>query len=115
MAFPTNTMKENAAIGSVTTVTHAALFSTAGGASAGTEISGGSPAYARKAISWTNGAVDGSVTATVTFDVPSGATVAGFGLYTAATGGTYVGGGSLTSQAFGSQGTYALTVTVSVA
>lgn len=114
MPFPTAVMKENGALGATNTATHAALYSTAGGASAGTEISGGSPAYARKAISWTGGAVDGTVTGTVTFDVPSGTTVAGFGLHTALTGGDYVGGGAVTSQAFSSQGTYQLTVTVSV-
>lgn len=114
MAFPTAVMKENGALGAVNTATHLSLFSTAGGATAGTEISGGSPAYARKPVTWNGGAVDGTVTGTATFDVPSGATVAGFGMHTAVTGGTYVGGGAVTSQAFSSQGTYQLTVTVSV-
>lgn len=113
MPFPTNTMKENAAIGSVSTATHVALFSTAGGASAGTEISGGG--YARRPVTWTHGAADGSTTSgALEFTVGSGTTVAGFGLYTALSGGTYLGGGSLTSQNFSSAGTYTLTVTSSV-
>lgn len=113
MAFPTNAMKENAAIGSVSGATHIALFSTAGGGSAGTELSGGG--YGRKAVSWTHGGQDGSTTSgALEFTVGAGATVAGFGLYTASTGGTYLGGGSLTSQAFSSAGTYTLTVNVNV-
>lgn len=115
MPFPTNTMKENAAVGSVSTATHAALYTTAGGASAGTEVTGGSPAYARKAISWSAGAVDGTTTATVVFDVPAGVTVRGAGLHTAITAGSYVGGGAVTDQAFASQGTYTLTVNSTVA
>lgn len=115
MAFPTNTMKEDAAVGSVSKATHAALYTTVPGGSAGTEVTGGSPAYARKPISWNAGAVDGSTTATVVFDVPAGVTVRGAGLHTALTGGTYVGGGSVTDQAFATQGTYTLTVTSTVA
>lgn len=86
------------------------LYSTTGVSAAGTAISGGSPAYASKALSWgssTNGVV--STTGTV-FDIPSGATVAGFGVKTGA-GGAYLDGGALTSQAFASQGTYTLTLT----
>lgn len=93
--------------------THAALFNAAGGGSAGTEPTGGSPAYARKAITWGTSS-GGSVTGTCTFDVPTGFSVAGFGLFSALAG-TYHDGGSLTTQAFASQGTYALTITFSVA
>ncbi len=59
---------------------------------AGAEVSGGSPAYARKAITWqaagavTQGAKD--ITAAVTFDVPPGTTVRGIGLWSASTAGT---------------------------
>lgn len=87
--------------------THAALFTTAGGATAGTEVTGGS--YARKAITWGTSAA-GVVTGTCTFDVPTGTTVAGWGVYSGAAG-AYFDGGTLTSQAFASAGTYALTLT----
>jgi len=108
----TTQLRENLAIAYGNSATHAALFTTAPtGTTAGTEVTGGSPAYARKALSWTAGAVDGSVTATATFDVPAGATVAGAGLYTAITGGTYLDGATVTSQAFAAQGTYTLTIT----
>lgn len=88
-------------------ITHAALYTTVPGATAGTEVTGGS--YVRKAVTWgtsTNGVVSG----TCTFDVPAGQTIAGWGGYTAIAG-TYFDGGSLTSQAFATAGQYTLTVT----
>lgn len=108
MPYPTATMREDAAIGSVSKATHAALYTTAGGASAGTEVSGGT--YARRPITWSHGAVDGQTTATVTFNVPAGVTVRGAGMHTALTGGSYVGGGAVTEQAYASAGTYTLTI-----
>lgn len=92
---------------------YAALYSTAPGASAGTELTGGSPAYARIATSWSTASGTTGVVSTGphTFNVASGSTVAGAGLHSAVTAGTYLDGGSLTSQAFASQGTYALTLT----
>lgn len=59
---------------------------------AGAEVTGGAPAYARKAITWqaagavTQGAKD--ITAAVTFDIPAGTTVRGVGLWSASTAGT---------------------------
>jgi len=106
-------MREATALGGYAAkATHAALFTTAPtGTTAGTEVTGGTPAYARKALAWTGGTVDGTVTASVTFDVPNGATILGAGLYDALTGGNYLDGGSVTSQAFAAQGTYTLTIT----
>ena len=111
MAIQTAQGKENLAVAYGTNATYAALYTTAPGASAGTEPTGGSPAYARKALTWTAGSVDGVVTATATFDVPAGATIVGAGVHTAVTGGTYLDGGAVTSQAFASQGTYVLSLT----
>lgn len=110
MAIQTATQKNNLATAYGTNATHAALYTTAPGATAGTEVTGGSPAYARKAITW-GSASNGVITATVTFDVPSGTTVVGAGVHTALTAGTYLDGASVTSQAFASQGTYQLTLT----
>lgn len=79
--------------------------------SAGTEPSGGTPTYARKAISWgssSGGVVSG---AQVNLDIPSGTTVVGVGFHTAVTAGTYVDKTATTSQAFSSQGTYGVTPT----
>lgn len=88
-----------------------ALYSTVPAGSAGTEISGGSPAYARKASNWGAAANSAAVASPAAFDVPSGATVAGIGFHSAATGGTYMDGVGVTSQAFASQGTYTVTAT----
>lgn len=75
----------------------------------GTELSGGSPAYARKAVTWTS-ASGGTIrpNADLVFDVPSGATVAGWRGYSASTGGTNYGGQDLTPAAFEEQGQYRL-------
>ena len=73
-------------------------------------MSGGSPAYVRVQTTW--GAVAGgaSTGSQVTLNVPASTTIAYFGIWTAATSGTYIGGGTLTpSQAYASQGTYLLT------
>jgi hypothetical protein len=110
MALQTASIKNSLAERYAALGAFAALYSTVPGASAGTELSGGTPAYARKALTW-GAAADGKVTATATFDVPSGATVAGAGIHSAATGGTYLDGGAVTTQAFSSQGTYTLTLT----
>lgn len=75
----------------------------------GTEITGGSPAYARQAVSWTS-ASSGSIspTADLTFDIPASTTVGGWRGYSASTGGTDYGGEDLTQETFASQGEYVL-------
>lgn len=110
MTIQTATQKNTLATAYGTAATHAAVYTTAPGASAGTEPSGGSPAYARKAITW-GSASGGVITATVTFDIPAGTTIVGAGVHTALTAGTYLDGAAVTSQAFASQGTYQLTLT----
>ena len=91
--------------------THGAVYTTAPGATAGTEPTGGTPAYARKALSWST-AANSATTATATFDIPSGVTAVGAGLHDALTAGNYRDGGSFgASQAFASQGTLAVTYT----
>ena len=111
MAIQTAGQRETLAVAYGGAATYAALYTTAPGASQGTEPSGGSPAYARKALSWTAGGSDGIVSASVTFDVPAGATIVGAGVHTAITAGTYLDGSAVTSQAFATQGTYVLTLT----
>jgi hypothetical protein len=111
VAIQTNTQKETLAVAYGTAAAYGALYTTAPGASAGTEVTGGSPAYARKALTWVAGSSDGVASVTVTFDVPAGTTVVGAGVHTAITAGTYLDGGSVTSQAFATQGTYAVTFT----
>lgn len=57
------------------------------------EVSGGSPAYARKAVTW-GAAANGeavSITVSQVFDVPSGTTVLYTGMWSLATGGIFYG------------------------
>lgn len=73
---------------------------------ASNEVTGGSPAYARKAIAW-NAATGGSATATsnVVLDVPSGTTVSWISLWNTAGTVRYLKK-DVTDEAFGAQGTY---------
>ena len=90
-----------------TQITHIGLVN-----GSGVEISGGTPAYARKSLASVGGwtAVSGGMirpAANMTFDIPAGATVAGWRGYTAVTGGTEHGGAALTPEGpYGAQGTY---------
>lgn len=76
------------------------------------EVTGGSPAYARKAINWGAPAAS-AVTGAPVFDVPSGTTVNYAGVAVSATAGTadLRDKVAVTSQAFASQGTYTVTYT----
>lgn len=90
--------------------TYASLHSANPGDSGASEISGGSPAYARKAVNW-NAAAAGSLddsTAPV-FDVPAGTTVAFVGMWDALTVGNFLGYADVTDEAFAAQGTYTAT------
>jgi hypothetical protein len=110
MAIETTTLKNTLAQAYGTAAAFGALYSTVPSGTPGTELSGGSPAYARKPLTWST-AASGEVTATATFDVPAGATVAGAGVHSALTGGTYLDGGAVTTQAYSSQGQYVMTFT----
>jgi hypothetical protein len=81
------------------------------GASGTSEVTGGSPAYARKPVTW-NAATAGNLdnNANPVFDIPAGTTITHFGLWSALTAGTFYGGNALSaSETFGGQGTYTLT------
>jgi hypothetical protein len=78
-----------------------------GGANSATsEVSGGTPAYARKAVAW-NAASGGAAaqTSNVVFDVPAGTTVTWISLWNTAGTVRYLKK-AVTSEAFGAQGTY---------
>lgn len=111
MAIATNQQKENLAVAYGNAATYVSLHTADPGTTGTSEVTGGSPAYARKAASWTAGTVDGVVTVTVTFDVPSGTTVTYVGLWNAASAGSFLDKAAVTSQAFASQGTYQVTLT----
>jgi len=73
------------------------------------EVSGGSPAYARKNLGWT-AASGGSTSGGATFDVPSGTIVTFAGVAASGTAGAadVRDSGSVPSQQFSSQGQYAI-------
>jgi hypothetical protein len=72
------------------------------------EVSGGSPAYARKTISCTVTGASMATDAAVIFDVPGGVTVTHVGFWSA-DGLTYYGDDDLSaSESFASQGTYTI-------
>ena len=77
----------------------------------GAELDGGNPAYARKAVTWTD-ASGGTIrpNADLTFDIPAGTTVGGWRGFSqlAHPGGTNYGGKALTQETFASQGEYKL-------
>ncbi len=76
------------------------------------EVSGGSPAFARKAMSW-GAAAASAITGAPVFDVPSGTTVTFFGVAVTVTLATadLRDRVAVTSQTFASQGTYTVTAT----
>jgi len=73
------------------------------------EVTGGTPAYARKSITWSaasSGAIDSSNTPE--FDVPA-CTVAYVGFWSASASGTFYGSDAVTNEVFAAQGTYTVT------
>lgn len=101
--------REELAVYYGTQATQAALYDSVPAGAAGTEPTGGSPAYARQALTWTAGAVDGAVTATAVFDVPAGFTARGVGVLQADN--SYYDGASVPEQPFTTQGTLTVTFT----
>jgi hypothetical protein len=111
VAIATNTEKQNLATQYGNNAAYASLHTADPGTTGTAEVSGGAPAYARKALTWTPGTT-GTNTATATFDVPTSTTITYCGLWTAVTGGTFLDKAVLgASQTFASQGTYQLSLT----
>jgi hypothetical protein len=88
------------------------VYTTAPGATAGTEPTGGTPVFARKPLTWSAPA-NGVITASAVFDIPAGTTIVGTGTHTAATGGSYVDGKAETPASFPAQDTVTVTFTFS--
>lgn len=92
------------------TAAHASLHTADPGSGGGSEVSGGSPAYARKSISWaapSSGSV--ATDANIVFDVPGSTTITHLGYWSASSGGTFYGSRALdTNQTFATQGTYTI-------
>ena len=89
---------------------YASLHTASPGESGTSEVTGGSPAYARKAITMA-AASGGQIAASnqPVFDVPGGTTVTHVGFWSAVSGGTFLGYADVTDESFAGQGTYTLT------
>lgn len=106
-----STLGKNAMLNALGTLAvYASLHSGDPADNGANEISGGSPAYARKAITW-NAASGGSMddSNVPVFDVPASTTVSWVGLWSVVSGGTFYGAANVTDEVFAGQGTYSLT------
>jgi hypothetical protein len=115
MAIATLAQRNALATAYGTAAPNGALF-TADPGTTGTvtgEVNGGSPAYARKGLSWGTAAASAITSAATAFDVPTGTTITYFGVTVSATAATadLRDRVAVTSQAFASQGTYTVTAT----
>jgi hypothetical protein len=107
----TNATKETAATAVTALGDWISLHTADPGTTGASEASGGSPAYARKQTTWTAGSSDGVVAGSqVTIDLAAG-TYTHFGVWSASTAGTFIGGGSITSTTLGAQGQIKVTPT----
>lgn len=89
-----------------TAIAYASLHTADPGAGGSNEVTGGTPAYARKAITWNAAATHAKAqNGSCVFDVPA-CTVAYVGLWSALTNGTYYGCIDVTDEVFAAQGTY---------
>ncbi len=79
---------------------------------AANEVTGGSPAYARKALTWTAAGVEAAGRVdhgAVTFDVPGGVTVAAVGYWDSSATPVLMATADVVDEAFAAQGTFTLT------
>lgn len=93
---------------------YVSLHTATPGTTGASEVTGGSPAYARVAVTW-NSPSGGSVTNSnaLTINLPASTTATHFGIWSAVTAGTYYLGGALTSSV--TTGSTQGTVTVAIA
>lgn len=106
MAISTNALKETLSTSYGTAAAYMSLHSADPGTTGTSEISGGSPAYARKPVTWTPGTSDGVNTATaVVFDLPPGTAVTHVGVWSAVTGGTFLDKAAMSVSSQASQAT----------
>lgn len=107
----TNASKETAATAVTGLGNFISLHTADPGTTGASEATGGAPAYARQPTTWTAGASDGVVNGSeVTIDLPAG-TYTHFGVWSDATAGTFIGGGTIASTTLGAQGQIKVTPT----
>lgn len=92
-------------------ISHVSLHTADPGSTGTSEVTGGTPAYARKAVTWAASAAGNSdMTNVPVFDIPAGVSISYLGYWSALTGGTFRGSKILTGAplSFAVQGTYTL-------
>lgn len=108
MPITTNAQKEDVAIAYGVSAPDASLHDADPGTTGADEISGGTPAYARVAITWNAGSVDGQIVSSpIEFDVPAGTTITHVGLWE---GGTFKDKVAVAAT-FASQGVFRVVLT----
>lgn len=116
MAIQTLAQRNALATAYGTAAPYGDLFTSTGPGTSGSatnEITGGSPAFARKAISWGSASASAVVGGAVSYDIPASTTVTYFGVTVSSTLTTadVRDNVAITSQNFASQGTYTITPT----
>ena len=107
--MPYSTAAKNQMLNAMT-LAYASLHTADPGDTGANEVVGGSPAYARRAIT-VGTAANGTRSASnqPTLDVPSGTTVRYVGYWSASSGGTFLGSYDVQDEVFSVQGTYTIT------
>lgn len=111
--MPYTVAAENAAVTGVKNLGgHISLHTADPGSTGTSEVTGGT--YARVLTTWGAVAASAVTGSSVVINVPSGTTITHWGLWSVASGGTFIYGGTLPApESFGSNGTYSLTPTLS--
>lgn len=79
------------------------------------EVTGGSPAYARKAATWAAAATQSKALASVVeLDVPASTTVKYVGMWPAVTGGIFLGILDVVDESYAGQGIYRVLTTAAI-
>lgn len=96
-----------------TPITHASLHNNDPADNGANELTGGTPAYARKAVTFdaASAKVMNQNGTDPVFDIPAGAVVKYVGYWSAITGGTFLGSAAVTNETYAAQGTYTLDTT----
>jgi hypothetical protein len=102
-----STIGKNTMLNALPAAPYVSLHSSDPGDTGAAEIAGGAPAYARQTGALATSTTSArSLTVASTHNVPASTTVAYVGLWSAASGGTFYGSFSVTSETYGGQGTY---------
>ncbi len=109
--FFSNTGIDDALGGLTTAGTWISLHTASPATTGANEVTGG--AYGRAQTTWSGASGSAQSGSQVTINVPAGTTITHFGIWTASSGGSYLGGAALpASEAYTGAGTYLLTPTV---